>query len=406
MKKFILSLLSTTIILTSSCLGFGEETVRRALLYCVCETEDGATILFDGYRNARFSDKTTITDATGGEIDSLLELSQEIGREPDLEKAKIGDWIGEELGDAFYADLTLEGDTLLSVAIIERASRPWIGTSWTNEKGVSWAQRVQASAIFRNGGRVVFLTKSTTEEDSAKSLEGLDGFVMPGGYNLDPAHYGETPYPHGSVSIDPVRDLSDILVTRQVIEKNIPGLWICRGEQVLNVALGGGLIQDVPTYLGVQTQNGAIDESEVEIIPDDGAPTTFDGKEKIPCMPLHYRVTAYGVTHSPSSRHSLGTKEAPGISENSRWLRSILGARYYPSVLSWHHQAVDPNRLGKGLTVVATAPDGIVEGIEYQGNDFALGVQFHPDYDSTDKDIETMRYSNLFFRALIEAARH
>lgn len=405
MKKSALFFLTLFILWRSTCLSFGEDTVHRALLYCVSQTDEGSTILFDGYRSARLGDNTVVSDATGSDIDTLEELSREIGLEPDLQNAKIGSFVGDELGDVFFADLTLKEDSLLSIVLVERASRPRIGISWTNAKGVSGAQRVVANAILRNGGRVAFLTKSTTEEDCVKSLEGIDGFVMPGGVDVDPAYYGETPYPHGSVGIDEVRDRSDILICRKVIALNLPSLWICRGEQVLNVALGGALIQDVPSFLGFQTQRGVIELSDVKMIPDEGFPTTYGGKETVPCFPRHYRVTAYGVTHS-SSRHSLGTEEAPGISEDSRWLRSIIGARYYPSILSSHHQAVDPTRLGEGLTIVATAPDGIVEGIEYQANDFALGVQFHPEYDSIGKDAETMRYSNLFFRALIDASRH
>jgi gamma-glutamyl-gamma-aminobutyrate hydrolase PuuD len=110
-----------------------------------------------------------------------------------------------------------------------------------------------------------------------------------------------------------------------------------------------------------------------------------------------------GFVHRPG-RHPLGTAEEPGIAADSKFLLPIVGSRYFSSVMTSHHQAINPDRLGEGLTIVAQTPDEIVEAVEYQKNDFALATQFHFEYDTLSDDPEIARFSNAFFKALISAA--
>ena len=389
---------------TTSFLGAESTRIENVPLYCFIETCDEDVVRYDGSRRASIARDATVIDRTDCNIKDVSQLREVLGKEPDLTSARPGDRAGDELGYAYYATLTLNDGKIVEITIERRLPRPLIGVSWTQDKRANDAQRVIAESILRLGGRVLFLQKAN-DDDCDDIMKELDGFVMPGGADVDPAYYGETTFPHGSLGIVKARDISDIAVSRYAIDNNLPALWICRGEQVLNVALGGALIQDVPTYLGERARRGEFSKDRIETIPDEGAPLVYGGKETTqPCDPPHYRVVIDGFAHR-SGRHSLGTPDDPRISENSKFLLPIVGRRYFHSVVTSHHQAVDPERLGKGLTIVATTPDGVVEAIEYQSNDFALATQFHYERDAFNEDPEIARLHNSFFKALIDAAR-
>ncbi len=408
MKKKIASLsfaATLLVVLTCSLTRAAETKVLHTILYSVSETVDGVAIAYDGFRTASVDKDCKFVDNSGSELSAVSDLARAIGSAPNLKKSNIGDIVGKEMGDAYYVDLVLDDGVVIAIEAVERRVRPTIGVAWAGEDKVKSSQRVMADAVLRNGGIVYFLPKFTNEAECDEGMRGLDGFIMPGGTDVNPKMFDEEAYPHGSVGWDDVRDVSDALACRCAIERDLPALWVCRGEQMLNVVLGGALIQDVPSYLGAKTQAGEILEDEIKVLVDKGVPVTYDGEPEEPCMPAHYRVTAYGVSHSNSSRHSLGTEDAPGITEDSKLLRNILEKRYCDSVYSSHHQSVDPARLGKGLTIVAYSPDGIVEALEYQANKFALATQFHPEYDAQNKDPEIADVANAFFQALIDAAR-
>ncbi len=169
-------------------------------------------------------------------------------------------------------------------------------------------------------------------DDAPEILDRLQGLLLTGGSDVDPALYGASPHPKlGKVVRE--RDDFELALTREALERNLPLLAICRGHQVLNVATGGTLIQDIPS-----------------------------------------EVTG-GVEHD-SRRERWEQAHPVQILEGTR-VREIL-KRGTVSVNSFHHQAVA--RVGSGLVVSAlSAGDQLIEGVEMPDRRFALGVQWHPE---------------------------
>jgi putative glutamine amidotransferase len=166
----------------------------------------------------------------------------------------------------------------------------------------------------------------------AALLERLDGVLLTGGVDVDPAHYGQEPHPKLG-RVNRRRDDFELALVREALRRDLPVLAICRGQQVLNVASGGTLIQDIPSLV-----EGGVDH---------------DGRG-----PRHRR--AHRVEVTASSR-----------------LRAILGQDAI-DVNSIHHQAV--GRVGDGLVVSARCPeDGVVEGLERPASRFVVAVQWHPE---------------------------
>jgi|SRR5262245_4515291 len=187
-------------------------------------------------------------------------------------------------------------------------------------------------AIQQAGGVPVALPPQLSPTSLARLMRGLDALVLTGGGDLDPALFGEAP--HSSVhDVAPERDAVETAAVGIAMERQLPILAICRGVQVLNVALGGTLFQDVATEPGTPIAHG----------------------QKAPrSEPTHT------VTVAPGSR-----------------LAKVLGTDELP-VNSMHHQAV--RALGVGLTAAAWAPDQIVEGVELDDPErFVVGVQWHPE---------------------------
>lgn len=180
--------------------------------------------------------------------------------------------------------------------------------------------------------------------EPGECLELVDGLVIPGGADLAPALYGEIPHKATSGS-DPERDRWEIALLQAALGANRPMLCICRGMQLLNVALGGTLIQHLP------------DESSVLLAHE---------RTDIPHQPAHT------VHVSPGSRiaqalHMSYPATPPGEKE-----------AYGPlPVNSIHHQGI--GRLGEGLQVTATADDGVIEAVEAGNYRFVVGVQWHPE---------------------------
>ncbi len=169
--------------------------------------------------------------------------------------------------------------------------------------------------------------------DSARELVAwLDGLVLSGGADIDPLIYDQSPHAK-TYAIDPERDRFEMELVQSAAESGLPCLAICRGIQVMNVALGGSLVQHIPDH----TNGQVVHEPEAPAAPP----------------PLH------------EVRVQAGSR-----------LAAVLGSET-ARVNSFHHQAV--NRPGKGVHVVARAPDGVIEGIELPDHPFALGVQWHPE---------------------------
>lgn len=162
-------------------------------------------------------------------------------------------------------------------------------------------------------------------------MDRLDGILIPGGHDVDPALFGEAPHPRLGI-VQRERDDFEIAIVRAALSRDMPLLGICRGIQVLNVAQGGTLIQDIPSE----------------------APSTVNHRGKESNELPHDVVVIDGTL-----------------------LAQALGAGRQP-VNSLHHQGI--RNLAPGLAVSATCSvDGLVEAIEMPGKRFVAAVQFHPE---------------------------
>ncbi|MDA1306723.1 MAG: gamma-glutamyl-gamma-aminobutyrate hydrolase family protein [Acidobacteria bacterium] len=187
-------------------------------------------------------------------------------------------------------------------------------------------------------------------------LDTLDGVMLTGGPDVRPSLYGATTE-HPTVDVDPVRDAYELPLARAAFERGLPLLAICRGLQVLNVAAGGTLIQDVPSAHPSEITHSLLDPRNA---------------------------VAHDISVVPGSR--LATAMADRLTPGGRL-----------EVNSRHHQAID--RLAEGFTVVALAPDGIIEAVEPTRPGFCISVQWHP-----ENFYRTGEFSALF-TAFVDAAR-
>jgi putative glutamine amidotransferase len=191
-------------------------------------------------------------------------------------------------------------------------------------------------AVIHVGGEVRILERSMTPVDA---LNGIGGLLLPGGGDVEPARYGEEPHP-SLVDVEPLRDEFEIALVREARSRNLPIFAICRGLQVLNVAFGGTLVQDIPSQVP-----GAL-EHRLAVPPHE----------------------AFALAHEVWIDKD--TKLARLMSER-------LGGADTCDVNSRHHQAV--KQVAPNFNVSATAPDGVVEAIEDPSAPFCLAVQWHPE---------------------------
>ena len=225
--------------------------------------------------------------------------------------------------------------------------RPLIGVTATpkvEEDGLRYARlrMTYIRAIEAAGGLPVLVPPLADGDAVVALLERLDGLLLPGGGDVDPAEYGEPM--NGSQPPNPALDRLELLAARWAVEQDLPTLGICRGQQVLNVALGGSLIQ----HLDGHAPDGPRDQMHHE-----------------------FRVAA------------------------SSQLAKIL-ATTDVQVNSHHHQAVKV--LGKGLVGVAWAEDDTIEAVEAPGRTWLLAVQFHPE-DLVDQHAASQRLFAAFVSA-------
>lgn len=251
---------------------------------------------------------------------------------------------------------------LLFPALEASAEAPRIGVVYTArmvpdlESGDRDGRAAYRAAVEAAGGVVVALGQTHPPALISERLDTLDGVLLPGGIDVDPAFYDEPPDAHLEET-DAALDQFEFRILDHARRNRLPVLGICRGHQLLNVYYGGSLIQDIPTQY----------ESDVEVA--HRAPARGMGW-------LHHPVTV-----------------TPGT-----MLHEILGAGRM-DVNTSHHQAV--KRLAEGFVVSARSDDGIIEAIEHRGDVFVVGVQWHPERMAGED--EGMR--RLFAR-LIEAARN
>jgi putative glutamine amidotransferase len=199
------------------------------------------------------------------------------------------------------------------------------------------------------------------DDDTVRGIyEALDAVFLPGGADIDPASYGREPHPLCDKT-DRDRDRVELLLARWALEEGKPVLGVCRGMQLINVAAGGTLYQDLAEQLP-----GSIKH---DYFPFNGAPWTRDH--------LAHKVVVTLGTH----------------------LAELFGAGELP-VNSMHHQGV--KELGEGLVATAVSPeDGLVEALEGAGDAYVLAVQWHPEA-LTDGDAKARA---LFDEFVAEAAR-
>jgi putative glutamine amidotransferase len=207
-------------------------------------------------------------------------------------------------------------------------------------------EALYAESVRRAGGEPVAL-RPGDEARIPALLRECAGFVFSGGDDVAPEYYGEAPHP-ALGPVDPARDRLEVLLARAAAAEDRPVLGICKGLQVLNVALGGALVQDIPSQV-----SGA------------GA---------------HGGMTRHAVTVEPGTL-----------------LSRVVGEGTY-EVNSSHHQAA--SRLGRGLRIAARSPDGVTEALERPGARFLLAVQWHPEREGC-----TGRTGDAVVAALVEAAR-
>jgi putative glutamine amidotransferase len=217
---------------------------------------------------------------------------------------------------------------------------------------VAWPKEDYVSALEQAGAIVRIL--SPAHDSVSEALDRCDGVLLTGGEDVDPAHYGEDQHP--TTKPDPARDEYEMVLARLALERNVPLLGICRGAQLLNVAAGGTLIQDLPSQ-----RPGPVPHA-VRQTPDTLAHDVTIQPETCLAMLLH--------GEAPDGR----------VTVNSR-----------------HHQAV--NAVAPGFVVSATAPDGVVEAIEKPSAPFCVAVQWHP-----ENFWRSGRFRSLF-DGLIDAAR-
>jgi putative glutamine amidotransferase len=199
------------------------------------------------------------------------------------------------------------------------------------------------------GARPLLLPPLRTAESgprfgAAEVIAALDGLVLTGGGDVDPSAYGETAQP-AVAGVDPIRDERERALLAAALATHLPVLAVCRGCQILNVELGGSLHQHLPDVVG------------------------HDGHRTAPSV--------FGAVEVAGDPGTLSTE--------------VFGAA--ATVLCSHHQAIDA--LGAGLVPTARAADGTIEAVELAGEDFVLGVQWHPEEAGDQRP----------FAALVAAAR-
>ena len=222
---------------------------------------------------------------------------------------------------------------LMFALISVYAQKPIIGVSSVANESSTSAPLSYINSVKKAGGIPLVIPLTSDKEELARILEVIDGLVMTGGEDIDPLKWFNEEPVRALGNIAPERDEFDITLIRMAVEKGLPVLAICRGEQAMNVAFGGTLYQDIP--------------SQVE--------GTF-------------------VKHRQNAPSNYGTHTID-IDKSSN-LYTILGSESVV-VNSYHHQAVKD--IAKGFKITARAKDGVVEAIEKEGDQFVFGVQFHPE---------------------------
>jgi putative glutamine amidotransferase len=237
-------------------------------------------------------------------------------------------------------------------------SRPLIGITTyraDNKYGYPYLHLSEyyAQVLVEAGANPVLLPVSYSDGAPNQLSAHLDGIVLSGGGDIDPALYGSQPHPLVD-GVDNMRDSLEIELVKRFLQARKPFLGICRGLQVINVAMGGTLYEDITEQ--------------------------YSDSLKHDCFPLFPREH---LTHTVQI-------------ESGTTLYTILKASTI-RVNSLHHQAI--RQLASGLNATARAPDGVIEAIECTGHPFGLGVQWHP--ENLPDDPASKRLFSAFVQAVV-----
>lgn len=208
-----------------------------------------------------------------------------------------------------------------------------------------------SDSVAHAGGIPLVVPHKLGRESAQRICKLADGLLLTGGADVDPSCFGEQPIP-GLGRVTPSRDALELLLIEAFMAAGKPVFAICRGIQILNVALGGSLYQDIATQ----------------------------------CRPLQHSQLA------PRSHLSHIVNVTGGS-----LLHRIAGAVSFKTN-SFHHQAV--KLPAPGMRITATSEDGIIEAIEHETHPFVLGVQWHPEDTAASDDV-----SRLLFEAFVGACR-
>lgn len=232
--------------------------------------------------------------------------------------------------------------------------RPVIGITVAHctEELKTFPRHYYVESIRKAGGIPLILPPVQTLEEASEVLDLIHGLLLSGGGDISPVYMKEEPR-RGIDGCFPERDMSEIMLTQLAMQRDLPLLGICRGIQVLAVASGGRIYQDVPSQY----------------------PTAME--------------------HSQTAPRQYPWHDVDIVEESV--LFRLLGETNI-GVNSLHHQAV--SEIPPGFIQNALASDGIIEGIEKPGAKFCVGVQWHP-----ESMMETEEHSKVLFRGFVEACR-
>ena len=230
-----------------------------------------------------------------------------------------------------------------------------IGLSVNHKDGLSCISNAYVNAVIKAGGSPVLIPFTNNETVLKEIISQIDGLILSGGGDIYAPLFNEPLHP-AVESYDIDRDNYDIQLVKLAVDRQIPILGICRGQQVINVALGGNLIQDIPSHLQLYLPDGTLPK----------------------------------VNHNQAEARETGTHSIQ-IKPGSK-LCKIIGSNKI-SVNSFHHQSV--HVVAPGLEAVAYSEDGIIEAIESTEEKAILGVQWHPEnmaVAGNEAMIDTFRY--------------